>query len=360
MTKQNLNQRAATRGVTLVELLVVISILSVVAAVLIPRLRMINKDRNIREASRMVASAFAKASTRAVNDGISGLVIVPNTNFREGSKGFQVPGVNDAVLYAGTRIYQMRRMPAYIGDDEFAVATAGGGAVIEIPRPFEHNQSSSPPRLVVRRFDQISFNGSAYRYLITNVNLNGAKLELSLDSGSAPPPEMGDGVPFVIHRQPRRLESSRVELPNGYMIDLRYSGPTLNSGTEETFGTRFNQNPPNGGTGEITLYFDANGGVDRMFYYDSIATNPGQVVTRRPISSLYWFVSYFDPDPNAIDPIASPSNKWVTVDHLTGSVNVASSAIPLGTDFNGSGTVTLADAIGEAREIADERRSAGQ
>ena len=77
MTKRNSNTTdrpiaGASRGVTLVELLVVISIMTIIFAILVPRLRAVNEDRNIREAARVVSSAFSRASSRAINDGLSG------------------------------------------------------------------------------------------------------------------------------------------------------------------------------------------------------------------------------------------------------------------------------------------------
>ena len=127
MNKQKSNPTSPTatrvsRGVTLVELLVVISILSVIFAVMIPRLRAVNEDRNIREAARVVASAFSKASSRAINEGLAGLMIVPNPNFQQAtSNNFGVTDF-DGPFFAGTRIFQMRRLPPYIGDDESSVA----------------------------------------------------------------------------------------------------------------------------------------------------------------------------------------------------------------------------------------------
>jgi len=337
MTKLNSNpigrsDARVTRGFTLVELLVVITILTVIAAILIPRIRVINEDRNIREAARIVASAFVKASARAVNDGSAGLMIVPNPNF-VGSTSF----TDDGVSYAGTRIFQMRRLPPYIGDDDTSVAMVSETSVTISPAPFETG--------IIQSNDEISFNGSSYRFRI--LTATGGVLTLDA-TGSAPIPPFTTGVPFVIHRQPRRLESSLVELPEGYLIDLRYSGP---SGSPfGTFAGSF-----------VELHFDANGGVAELF-----DVNGNRV---QPTGSLDWLVTNFDPnavapkaaDPTATeptsredDPIFRPTNKWVTVDHVTGSVNVASAAVP------SSGVADLATAISESREIAVNRQSAGQ
>ena len=180
MKRQNSNLTGpkvarVSRGVTLVELLVVVAILSVIFAVMIPRLRAVSEDRNIREAARVVASAFSRASSRAVNDGIAGLMIVPNPNFQQATfDNFGVDGF-DQPFFAGTRIFQMRRLPPYIGDEENALAWRADQEdmqmdsgpdipAVVIDRPFEHDEEAG--RFVIQANDEISFNGSSYRCLL--------------------------------------------------------------------------------------------------------------------------------------------------------------------------------------------------
>ena len=353
-----------TRGVTLVELLIVVSILSVIAAIMIPKLRVVNKDRNIREASRIVAGAIAKAVNRASVEGLSGLAIVPNPNFQGGT--FWPQANNDLVYFAGTRIFQMRRLPPYIGDDEGALAmdaSTGGTIMVSILKPLEHDPSAN--RQIINQFDEISFNGSSYRYLISSVTPSSADprfLNLTINNRSAPAPNLGtDGVPYVIHRRPRRLESSMVELPDGYMIDLRYSGEVI-EGANANYGTAINQNAPTPNAGEIEIHFNGSGGVERMFFYDQLTTSPPGITQSLPVKTLYWFVTEYEPSAfndaglpisAGRDPIMNPSSKWVTLDPVTGSVNVASNAIPSG---NGS----LANIFTEAQAIARTRQSANQ
>ena len=327
MTKRNSSTTdrpiaGVSRGVTLVELLVVITILTIVFAVLIPRLRAVNEDRNIREAARVVSSAFSKASSRAINDGLSGLMILPNPNFQQATfDNFEEAGFNEP-YFAGTRIFQMRRLPAYIGEEENSLAwiidseesNAPPPNSVVIDKPFEHEQAkpgqdSANDRLIILPNDEISFNGSSYRYRITVVGINeedGSKLDLTLDTtGPAPLPSLGEarpvdhdgdsGVPFVIHRQPRRLESSLVELPEGYIIDLRYSGPLLTADTPEAAkaGTLFNQNQSDGflAGGDpfgIVLHFDASGGISRVFFVD---TNHLPLIGTEAIKSCLLYTS---------------------------------------------------------------------
>ncbi|MFM7564060.1 MAG: type II secretion system protein, partial [Planctomycetota bacterium] len=49
-----LPRAALRRGLTIVELLVAISILSLLAVILVPQVRMLNRERGIREAARVV------------------------------------------------------------------------------------------------------------------------------------------------------------------------------------------------------------------------------------------------------------------------------------------------------------------
>ena len=215
---QNKNQR----GVTLIELLVVVAIISVLTAMMIPRLRTINKDRNIRESARIVGSVFANASQRAVAEGTAGVIIERNPNLVDGEN----------VNFGATTLYVMRKLPPYIGDvaaSNTAGASVAGATVTIAPAPIEHSVSS--PVIVPNDF--ISLNNSSVQYRIKSVSADGATIELHEDNfgppigtGYLPVPidTGGDFVPFVIHRQPRKLESSRVELPEGYLIDMRYSG----------------------------------------------------------------------------------------------------------------------------------------
>ncbi len=359
ITQSNLIRRNRSRGLTLIELLVVVAIMAALTAVMIPRMRIVNKDRGIREAARIVASAFGKASNRAVDEGIAGIIIESNPNFIGDA------GASTDVRYAGTTIYQLRRVPPYIGDDFNAKATSMG-ATVTIPKPLEYDAYAGTPKQFVQRYDYISFNGSSYRYLIQNVAPTGSNLNITLDlnTGYAPQPQLGaTGVPFVIHRQPQKLESSRVDLPAGHMIDLRYSGPVV-ADPNAAFGTAFNQQIDDtiANANQIRILFGPQGGVDRFYFYNNLTgfSGTGAVIGEIPQSTLYWFVSAYETEPG-IQPIDRPSNMWVTLNHLTGSVNVASTAPPTGAvDADGDGSLTFADRILEARQIAITGRSATQ
>ena len=324
----------ARSGVTIIELLVVVSIIAVLSAMLIPRLRTINKDRNIREAARVVGAEFNSASQRARVEGAGGVVIVTNLNLVDTTLGGQV-------FYGGTVMYQLRSLPPYSGDGVGSAAfvqkrpTTGANApepplVVSILLPFEH----SPARPFIRVNDRIKFGGSSVSYRISFVTISGNSLLLTLDRGNgdtliedfgplpllprvqAPSPDPDPSFSFVIERQPKVIRSSRTELPAGYIIDMRYSGPLGGPA-----GTLFHQEIENA----VVVYFNRSGGIDRMNLVPQAGPlantyfpppNNGQL-----IGPLQLLVTEDNPNPEYIS-LDRDNSLWVSVESATGTVNV--------------------------------------
>lgn len=347
------SKQQPARGVTLIELLVVVAILSVLTAIMIPRLRVINKDRNIREASRVVGSLLASVSARAIDEGLAGVYIERNRNFVDAN----------GVLYAGTRMYAMRKLPPYAGDDYGDVATvvAGGGIpdqtmLVEIDIPLEQSATNS----LIQIWDQMRLNNNSVIYDIIGVALGSpGKLELTLSlgleaaiTGTAVRPALApNDYPFVIYRQPRKLESSRVDLPDGYYVDLRLSGPLVPTPSTPPTPPAWVQSSVFDSVvdGDVRLSLDKNGTINRW----SVVDSSGAVVNSGiPLDAFYFFVAAQEVD--ASTPVAdSPSAMWVSMDKSTGSVNVASNVpAPAG--------LTLFDKINYSRGFSKSRRSASQ
>ena len=307
-------------GMTLIELLVAIAILVIIAAILVPQLRFASADRNIREASRLVASTFAQASQRAINDGEAGVLIVRNPNITE-----------DDVAYAATSMFLMRRIPRYIGENIGDQAMISSPTSVSIPLPSEQTALGT-----IRVGDQISFgNQSQLRFTITDLNEAGSNLELTLAPSpfGAPP---NDPSKFVIYRQPRRLASSRVDLPTGYLVDLRLSGELA---TPDTSFFALDTSAES-----VTYLFNGRGNIDRFFYTDG-----GARLNRFPTQPAYLMVREFNPEENG-ETIQSVLNSelsmWVTVELTTGAANV----IPgVAVDLNN--TPSIPEALSNARTI---------
>lgn len=341
-SKQNMKP-TRTQGVTLIELLVVVAILSVLTAIMIPRLRVINKDRNSREAARIVGSMLSQVSNRAINEGSAGLIIERNPNFVDAN----------GVSFAGVRMYAMRRIPPFTGDDLESPATIvssnSTSMTISIPRPLEHTATNP----LVQVHDLIRLNHNSVRYRVLDVNATPATLILRLALGLKPGygairPTLTTGaeVPYVVYRQPRKLESSRVDLPDGYFIDLRFSGPLVP--TDPTAprerGSVFDLVTP----GTVHLYFGGDGGIDRYTFIN----NGGTAINDVARDAFYFFITAYEPN-STLSPLYSPSNLWVVADHSTGSVNVTDHAMPP-TTLSKFNRIQYARGFGKTRQSANQ------
>lgn len=385
------------RAFTLIELLVVIAIMSALTALMLPRLRTVNEDRNIREAARVVGSKFAEASQRAINDGVASLTIVRNPNMVDsGGPNSNTP--DDDVEYAGTTLYVSRAVPNYVGDGVYTPAAivkasheepAGSNefyGVVRIPRPLEQDFTE-----VIRVGDSIRLDRSAavsspvaYRIVAYDPSTSEygglpprssdfMDLVIRLGSLASPKPPLPSGanISFVVERQPKILESSIQDLPAGYIIDLRLSGPlhdaTTSPGVLQARRTTFQQpftpalkalaqdNPSRVEAREITIIFGADGGIKEIRRYDPVppGTNGyGDMVTDQITGPLHLFVTPLTSE-SAV--LFKDTNLWVTISNSTGGVNVGYNNPPLNV-----GTNLLSDLIPVARSDAETGQSAAQ
>ena len=424
-------------ALTLVELLVALAILTLVSALLVPRLRIINKERNIREAARVAGSVFSSARDRAILDGAAGVVIERNLNF------VSTTGSGRRVYYAGSRLYEMRALPPYAGDSDndfaFVIWTfdASGNEVLRcyIPQPLEHEPATG--QFLVNLGDEISLRGTRFRIRnvlpvveVTFTNstmINGQDvsspyfmlpLELDFDDDQNPGNIMnlsgtdlatnrqlnrihtdvdgsGNASPFpnsvssfdaavieanflyptfTIHRM-RKRESSVVNLPQGYLIDLRYSGPTDNSpcpmdptqasgldcdfDTGAVFGLGLNpfvqSDPTTHETApfnrDIQILFDSKGAIDKILF------NGNNFLAGQ---SMYFFINEFDPSIGgnarvvAQTLLSQPDSLWLTVG-FNGGVNIGYNGTPF---FDPNDPISAW--ISGARDLSRSRTSASQ
>ena len=340
--KMNIKQSYLKRtAFTLVELLVVISIILILVAILIPNLRMITKERNIREAGRVVAALFAQASDRAVSDGVSGVVLLPNPNFLIESNGDGVL-TEDDFQYAVTSMALLRRVPNYTGDAAGSLAglpptpaVAGEPVIVRINMPIEQTDLN-----LIAPGDSISFSSNSVNYAINEVDPDDTGFFLDLTLAFERPDENsnsqlsrrnqlpdptgllesngGSGVPFVVRRAPRILESSTLELPAGHIVDLRFSGFTAVDTAAPNYPSRvFEPNPATVSANlPIALLFDETGALDRMGQNDVFGSN---IVI--PQSPLYLFVAEAESTVTG-NPLSEATNLWVSVSNGAGTVNV--------------------------------------
>ena len=376
-------------GMTLIELLVAVSILVIIAAILVPQLRFASADRNIREASRVAASLFAQASQRAINNGDAGVVIERNPNIIDATTGS---------AYAGTSMFMLRKVPRYIGEDASDVAEL---VRLDSSADFPDEPNVHPTDIfitmpleqaalgIIRVGDQISFDlKTTIRFVITKIDFSVAdqtdpvdkqqKLRLSISPASTflnnsfPNPEITNQGgksrkafdSFTIYRQPRKLISSRVDLPSGYLIDLRLSGEAVPDPTvQQTF---FGLDTRSVGTAtvpnSITYLFNGRGAIDRFFY--SFQDNTGAFVRgfQTPSQPAYLMVREYSTDENGEligNVLGSERTMWVTVEPDSGAANVVSG---VGVDLSTFGGFPdpLRQALREARKLSSQGQQAAQ
>ena len=149
------------------------------------------------------------------------------------------------------------------------------------------------------------------------------------------PAPSGD-LDFAVQRRPRRIESSAIDLPAGYIIDLRYSGP-LDLGDDPMDGvhegedldvetyTKFGlANDPS----TIEILFDESGGISSVLYGNT-STLFG--------NTLFLHIAEYDPGEisaasNAFNDASTILSRneslWVTVNNISGNSNVGYNAPP--------------------------------
>lgn len=380
----NMRNTNGHKGITLVELLTVISIMVVLMAILIPQLRMVTKDRAAREAARIVGSTFIDASHKARVDGFAGIAIARNGNVvRDVISGEQV-------FYAGYEMFQLRQPPSYIGNaigDTASVVIGDtmngiglGFMEVTFSRPLDTTVLPIVPAPNYSGF--LRLNGSKTLYPIVGPGPNDVTTGPNIAVLCRIPshletPAAFTAAPFEVVRQPILRQTGQVSLPKGHMINLNYSGPIdfADADSDLWTWTAFSQSvPPAAALEPIYIIFDDQGGVDRVYPYG--VAGPSFI----PDGSLHFCISTdevkhsYQPTAlsdamladNPTDVLDEPNTMWISINHVNGSVVVTDNAPPT-TAFVASDLTTPADLAAkksvrflEALSITGKRQAADQ
>lgn len=395
------SQPALRRGMTLVELLLVIGILTILMAITVTSLQPMLQNRKRKEASRIVIATIAKAKARAAETGRPvGLWIQRDEN----------PMVDPTNPPESRRLAQQLYLAEtplpYAGD--FPEATAHlwdfnndgivDGAQFEIPlnsRLFSTNPNVDP---LVREGDHIKFEGRGAEYPIADIWLtdypggsgnlyywivfgwnagpngewgatgddNGdgttgdpGEIESAFNPGAtddywaAPPPPLsvGSRLKYQILRQPRRTGNA-IDLPGGIVVDLTNSGFGMT-------GLQLRNNNPNF---PIVIEFLPSGAVGNVTFNG---------VTGPPLQPLHLLLGERDQFAEAGEasplPLSAananlvvfnknledPDSFWVTISNNSGNITSAPNTFRL-VDEGGGPTYYFSTSLAESRDIARE------
>ena len=239
-------------GLTLVELLVVVTILVMLVGVTIPLMKSVRSGSQLEAAVRKIESMMSAAKARAITNGRPAGIVFMRDSVNP-SIAYEVALAESPLPYAGEfpGKKQLTFFPIPVGHIRFRIMDV---------RPFRPEPSSDPAdpsndqsRWFVRPGDTIRFGYMHKHYVIREVN---GPNSITL---AEKPPYIGDALlHFQIFRSPRRTMVAPVELPHGAYVILSTSGMAMDRGGLALSAKLFP-------TGNVVLTFGSTGNLDRLY-----------------------------------------------------------------------------------------------
>jgi len=287
------------RGITLVELLVVLAIMSILVTAALAMMRPLMRDVQVREAARMVNTFIAGAQARAVElDRPVGVYIE------------RLQGEPRASL----QLFMAEMPPPYAGDAVEARAEVNGATATAT---FPDGLSASLPFLCNEN-DFIKFDYKGHMYRITALSENSVQFEIR-DDRPAPPNSI---VPYQVFRKPVKSSFAPIDLPTGMAIDITASGIGLDGQFPAMVPDPDPEPDPDADTAEappppppIIITFTPGGQVG--YVYDGNSPS-------RPTASIHLLVGRIDKVGG--ENTADLSNRWVSIGIQSGLVTTAENA----------------------------------
>lgn len=355
---KRLPTRAAlvTRGFTLVELLVVLTIFLIVTAIALPTFRQLLNDQKVSQSSRTMVAYLDEARSRAVAEGRFVGVRIERLS-SDATIGFQTA--------AGVRLRQLVGVPPYSGEAadakvKFVYPTAGAtSATLEFagvdnqllvlytdPNSVLHTSDTAP----IKNGDLVELPGGRYfRLTFTGYNSGTDTVTATIDltsplTGSQTFPVVHEPldnayVSYRIHRAPVVSTSQGLTFPRGIVVDTTYSGVGIDGSQFAPVAGSPNQ--------PIDVVFGPDGRVE---------TASMDAIGNRTIPSGLIFLCVGDSDGvqpgtpfNASnrDPanLMNQDSAWIVINPTTGRSVVAPNA-------SVSTTTSMAAALRQGRSLA--------
>lgn len=339
--------REQRRGVTLMELLVVATIILIVTAVSIPTIKPMVESQLTKQAASTVSTYLNRARARAMATGRPCGVTFeyfdgtydPTTGF--GSASLVLRQVETPPYYSG--LDQGASVDVYAEDDIY-------DGDRRLRRVRVNNDSYWGAMVGSERGAKIQFNGVGPYYPLTEVG--GAFFIEKLPGVDLP---VLRGATFKVVRDPRPTMTAPIGLPQGAVVDLEWSGT---EGKNGLFALGWN----------VTVMFSPDGSVDHV-------ENNGRYTPTVPIYFLVgrWErisalgIEPLDPsdphyDPACPDPQWRPlvedglwnyqdaTNAWVSINPTSGLVTTAEVNTPI--DYLVGDQILWEEMVDESREFA--------
>jgi prepilin-type N-terminal cleavage/methylation domain-containing protein len=320
------------RGLTLVELLVVVAILVTLMAVTVPMMRPALEGRERREAARQINAFLGAAQARAMARGRPvGVMFHRQPSLPQAS--FQMSIAEVPAPYAG----DTARSRAFITKIE----ETGQGAWMGYANLTE---SWNAPMLVSRGdLIQFGYRGSLYEIASDLVpSATGTTLSFRprpSDTNAVPPLVPNPVLPlppnvplaFQITRKPARTPAAPLELPAPAVVDLAFSGigPSgigdpvfVNPGVDEREENR-----------AVTIMFSPSGRVDRVLVRGAADV---------PLGAIHLLVGRTDQ--LGLANLSDAKSLWVSIGHRTGRITTAPN--------QGGPNITGPEKVALARQLA--------
>ncbi|MDA1054178.1 MAG: hypothetical protein O3C40_27340 [Planctomycetota bacterium] len=344
----NKKSKADRGGVTLVELLVVVTIAVMLVATAVPLMKPAMKDGQLREAARQINAVFAVAKSRGIHHGRGAGVMIQRSQ----------PGSN-----AAFELFIAETPPPYAGDIIGAVATlkdykdtAGNSTPdgnFETAEFLDGNSATLAKLVQVGDLVQFNYQGPWYEITaVAETPVMLVRFQPKSASSNAWPSATAT-VPYKIARHPRKSSGAPLQFSGGVVIDLEYSGIGASG---QQFNAALTNNttasPPILNNQPILIMFNGSGALSRIYGSAILVSTspatyaiPGNGVA--PTGTVHLLVGRFE-QTGALAEVTNlqdPKNVWISIGDRTGTVTSAANL--------------TASSVAEARELARSGQSMG-
>lgn len=342
------------RGITLLELLVVVSILLMLLMVAAPMMTPNLESRKLREAARAVNVYLGAARAQAMQTGRAVGVMFERlpTNPQACVSMYQVEVPYPYTGWTAISVVRIENSTVVRNDPFFPVGTAE----VQVHTSWGSTSAEDMPSNLVRAGDILQLGCQGQWRILSGPPALTWLLTPVVSGGAACPPQTTlpgtsdiGGLQFQIFRQPVRSPASSLELPSGVVVDLQLSGtmpsPTLFAPTEATK------------TRPIIIMFAPSGALEQVYFVNGntwsgipLAEPIYLLIGKRERSPVSGSGKMASEAEDKLPNFADPANYWLVISPQTGIVNASEVA-----------TVSVSQGEGASlSEIARSRSLANQ